>query len=326
MRRREFIAALGGAAAAWPLAANAQQAIPVIGYLSGLSAGDRPVHLEAFHKGLGVAGYVAGHNVAIEYRYAESQPVRLNSLATDLIARRVAVIAATGGNNPALVAKSLTSTIPIVFTSGVDPVKAGLVNSLSRPEANVTGISFFSVEMGQKHAELMRELVPRAKSIGVLLNRHSPESAFYEKSVNEGAHALGLRLLAQSGGTPAEIEDAFAQFAQQRVDGLIVSADPYLTGRARQITTLAARLAVPAIYSNREHSLAGGLMSYGNNISEVYRRAGLYTGRILKGDIPSDLPIERSTKFELILNMKAAQALGIDLPLSLQMRIDEVIE
>jgi len=325
MRRRDFIVALGGAAT-MPLAARAQQAMPMIGYLSGLSAGDRPVLLEAFHRGLGVAGYAAGRNVEIEFRYADSQTDRLQLLVNDLIARRVAVIVATGGNNAGLVAKALTSTIPIVFTSGLDPVQAGLVNSLSRPEGNVTGVSFFTVELGQKHAELLRELVPDAKQVGVLLNRNNPESVVYEKAVNDGARAFGLQLLTLNGGTPAEIEDAFSAFARRRVNGVIISADPYLTGRADQITALASRLAVPVVYSNREYSMAGGLISYGNSLTEVYRRAGIYAGRILKGDKPSDLPVERAIKFELIVNMKAAQALGIDMPLSLQMRIDEVIE
>jgi putative ABC transport system substrate-binding protein len=250
----------------------------------------------------------------------------LNSLAADLIARRVAVIAATGGNNSGLVAKSLTSTIPIVFTSGLDPVKAGLVNSLNRPEANVTGISFFTVELGQKHVELLRELVPTARLLGVMLNRNNPESALYEKSVNEGAQALKLRLVILNGGTPAETDDAFAEFSRQRVNGVIISADPNLTARTEQITALAARLAVPTVYSNREHAAMGGLISYGNDLPEVYRRAGLYTGRILKGDKPSDLPVERATRFELVLNMRAARALDFDIPLSIQMRIDEVIE
>ena len=326
-RRREFITLVGGTVVAWPLAASAQQSsMPLIGYLSGLSAGDRPAHLEAFHRGLGVAGYTVGRSAAIEYRYADSQADRLPSLTNDLIARGVTVIVATGGNNPALVAKTLTSTIPIIFTSGVDPVKVGLVNSLSRPEANVTGVSFFSVELGEKHAQLMRELVPAANLIGVLINRDSPESTIYEKSVNEGARAFGLPLLVVDGGTPAEIEEAFTIFARRRVNGVIVSADPYLTGRASQITALAARLAVPAIYPNREHSTAGGLLSYGNDISEVYRRAGIYTGRILKGEKTYDLPVERAVKFELIYNLKTARAQGIELPLSLQMRIDEVIE
>jgi putative tryptophan/tyrosine transport system substrate-binding protein len=326
MKRREFIAGLAGAAI-MPRASRAQQqSMPIVGYLSGLSAGDRPTHLEAFHRGLGVAGYVVGRNVAIEYRYAETQLNRLPSLANDLIAHNVAVIVAVGGNNPGLVAKSLTSTIPIVFTSGVDPVKAGLVSSLSRPEANVTGVSFFSVELGQKHVELMRELVPAGTSIGVLLNRDNPESMIYENSVSEGARTLGSPLVILDGGTPAEIDDAFAKFSKERVHGVIISADPYLTGRASQISVLATRLAVPAVYPNREYPMAGGLISYGNNISEVYRRAGIYTGRILKGDKPSGLPVDRADKFELVFNMKAARMLGIELPLSLQMRIDEVIE
>jgi putative ABC transport system substrate-binding protein len=262
----------------------------------------------------------------IEYRYADSQLDRLPSLAADLVGRPVNVIVTTGGNKTGLVAKSVTSTIPIVFSSGVDPVQIGLVTSLSRPEANVTGISFFTVELGQKHAELMRELVPGAKLVGLLLNRNNAESPVYEKYVSEGARALGLPLLPLNAGTPDEIDAAFATFARQHVDGVIISADPYLTGRASQIAALAARLRLPAVFSNREYTAAGGLISYGNDLREIYRRIGIYAGRILKGDKPSDLPIERATKFELVLNTKAAQALGIDLPLSLQMRIDEVLE
>jgi putative ABC transport system substrate-binding protein len=325
MRRREFIAGFAGAVAL-PRIARAQQTMPTIGYLSGLDAGDRPALLEAFHQGLGVAGYTTGRNVSIEYRYADSRIERLGPLVTDLVARRVAVIVATGGNNPGLVAKSLTSDIPIVFTSGVDPVAAGLVKSLSRPEANVTGVSFFTVELGQKHVELVRELLPRATVIGLLLNRNNPEAVTYEKSVREAVRTLGLQLVVLNGGTAGELDAAFADFARQRVNCVIVSADPYFTGRAAQLSGLAARLAIPTIYSNREFAKTGGLLTYGNNISDVYRRAGIYTGRVLKGDKPADLPIDRATKFELIVNTKTAQALGIDLPLSLQMRIDEVIE
>jgi len=325
MRRREFLGLIGGAVTAWPLASSAQQSMPVIGYLSGLSAGDRPALLEAFHQGLTLAGYAPGRNAAIEYRYADSKSDRLPELVADLIARKVAVIVATGGNNPGLVAKSITPTIPIVFTSGLDPVKVGLVNSIGRPEGNVTGVSFFTVELGHKHLELMREIVPGAKTVGLLLNRNNPESTTYEQTANEAARAFDLPLLTIAAGSEAEIDDAFAAFARQRVSGIILGSDPYYTGRAHQIAELAARYALPVVYSNREFTGAGGLISYGNNLAEAYRRAGVYTGRILKGDKPADLPIDRASKFELVVNMKAARALGIDMPLSIQMRIDEVI-
>jgi putative ABC transport system substrate-binding protein len=300
--------------------------MPVIGYLSGLSAGDRPVLLEAFHQGLAFAGYAVGRNAAIEYRYADSKSDRLSGLVADLIARKVAVIVATGGNNPGLVAKSITSTIPIVFTSGLDPVKAGLVNSISRPEGNVTGVSFFTVEMGHKHLELLREIVPGAKTVGLLLNRTNPESATYEQIATEAARAFNLPMLTVTASSEGEIDAAFASFAQHKVSGVILGSDPYYTGRAHQIAELAARYALPMVYSNREFASAGGLISYGNNLAEAYRRAGVYTGRILKGDRPADLPIDRASKFELVVNMKAARALGIEMPLSIQMRIDEVIE
>jgi putative ABC transport system substrate-binding protein len=327
MKRRTFIAGLGGAAVVGPLATHAQQgAMPVIGYLSGLSAGDRPGLLDAFHKGLAVVDYAVGRNAAIEYRYSDNQPDRLPALTSDLIARRVAVIVATGGNNPALTAKSLTSTIPIVFTSGFDPVRAGLVKSLSRPEANVTGASWFAAEIGQKHVELIRELVPRVSLVALLLNRNNPEAAIYEQSVSEGLRAFDLSLLTLDGRTVDEIDAAFDKLSQQGASGILIGGDPYLSSRATQIVALAARHAVPAIYVAREFAQVGGLVSYGNNIPDAYRRAGIYTGRILKGDKPADLPIDRATKFELVLNTKTAKALGIDLPLSLQMRIDEVLE
>lgn len=325
MRRRNFLSAFGAAGIMLPRIVLAQQ-LPIIGYLSGLSAGVRPSLLVSFHQGLAVVGYIADRNVAFEYRYANNELDRLPGLVEDLIARKVAVIVATGGNNPGLVAKSITSAIPIVFTSGLDPVKAGLVKSIGRPEANVTGVSFFTVELGQKHVELLRELLPSVKSAGLLLNRNNPESATYEQTANEAVQKFGLTLLTLTAGSPAEIDEAFATFARQRVGGIILGADPYYTSRANQIATQAARYGIPAIYSNREFTGAGGLISYGNNLDDSYRRAGIYTGRVLKGNKPADLPIDRATKFEMVVNMKAARALGIEIPLSLLMRIDEVIE
>jgi putative ABC transport system substrate-binding protein len=326
MRRREFLNALAGVAAAWPLAARAQQAMPVIGFLNALTAADRPTLKDAFREGLKVAGYADGRNVTIEYRYANDQRDRLRRLAAELIDRRVDVIVATGGNNTALVAKELTTAIPIVFTSGVDPVRAGLVTSLSRPEANVTGVSWFASELGNKHLELLRELVPRDSLVAVILNKNNPEAEFYERSVREGARELRMTLLVLDGRTGKDLDDAFAKLAQQQAAGVLVGADPSLSARRDQVVLLAARYAIPVVYSNREPVEAGGLISFGNNVADAYRRAGIYTGRILKGAKPADLPIERATKFELIVNMKTARTLGLDIPLSLQMRIDEVIE
>jgi ABC-type uncharacterized transport system substrate-binding protein len=327
VRRREFITLLGGAAAAWPVAGRAQQpAMPVIGWLSSISAGDRTHHTAALLQGLNETGYVEGRNIGIEYRYADNHMDRLRPLAADLIARNVAVIAAVGGNNTALVAKRLTSTIPIVFTSGLDPVKAGLVASLNRPEANVTGVSWFTGELGQKHIELLRELLPQAVLIALLVNPNSPESEFYEQSAQDGARAFGGRLLILKASTAREIDAAFAALAEQHADAVIVASDPFYTARGRQFAILAARHRVPMIAAVRDLSLAGGLISYGNSVTDAYRRAGVLTGRILKGAKPADQPIDRATKFELVINLGTAKALGIEVPPMLLARADEVIE
>jgi putative tryptophan/tyrosine transport system substrate-binding protein len=263
MQRREFIKLIGGATA-WPVAVWAQQpAMPVIGYLNGLSASDRPVLLEMFRGGLGEAGYVEGRNVAIEYRYADNQPNRLRTLATDLIARQVAAIAATGGNSPALAAKALTSTIPIVFTSGRDPVAAGLVSSLSRPEANLTGVSWFGTELGPKHIELLRELVPNDALVVLIVNPNNVEGQSYEQVAREAAHAVGMRLLILQASTAGEIDVAFETIARQKASAVIVSSDPFYTARASQFVVLAARYAVPVVYSDHEFAAVGGLVSYG---------------------------------------------------------------
>jgi putative ABC transport system substrate-binding protein len=327
MKRREFITLLGGLATAWPLDARARQGTPpVIGYLSSLSAGDRPNLTEAFRQGLNESGYGEGRNVTIEYRYADNQMDRLRSLAADLIARKVGVIAAIGGNNTALVAKTLTTTIPIVFTSGLDPVRAGLVASLHRPEANVTGISWFTVELAHKHIEVLNELIPRAALIAVLVNPNDPESGFYEKSAQDGPRALGRRLVFLKAGTVSEIDTAFATLAEQRADAVIVGSGPFYPTRARQLAVLAARYAVPLMSAVRDISVAGGLISYGNSVPNAYQRAGNLVGRLLKGAKPADFPIDRATKFELVINLGTARALGISVPPSLLARADEVIE
>jgi putative ABC transport system substrate-binding protein len=324
--RRQFIALLGGAAA-WPIAARAQQpAMPVIGYLSGISAGDRAHHTEAFRHGLNETGYTEGRNVLIEYRYADNQMDRLRLLAADLIARKVAVIAAVAGNNSALVAKALTSTIPILFTSGVDPVKAGLVASLNRPEANVTGVSWFAAELGQKHIEALHELVPKAELIALLLNPNNPEGAFYEQSAQIGARALGRRLLVLKAGTALEIDAAFATLVEQGANAVAIGSDPFYAARLRQLAVLAARHAVPMISTARELPAAGGLISYGNNVTDAYRRVGIYAGRILKGAKPPDMPVDRAARFELIINRGTAKALGLEVPPTLIALADEVIE
>jgi ABC-type uncharacterized transport system substrate-binding protein len=326
MRRRDFITLLGGSAAAWPLAARAQQPVPLVGFLSSISAADRPHHTEAFRQGLNETGYAEARNVTIEYRYADNRMDQLRPLAADLIARKVAVIAAVAGNNTALVAKTLTSTIPILFTSGVDPVKAGLVASLNRPEANVTGVSWFSAELGQKHIEALHELVPKAELIALLLNPNNPEGAFYEQSAQSGARALGWRLLVLKAGTAPEIDAAFATLAEQGAHAVAIGSDPFYAARVRQLAVLAARHGVPMISAGRELPAAGGLISYGNSVTDAYRRVGIYAGRILKGTKPHDMPVDRATKFELVINLKTAKALGLDVPPSLLARADEVIE
>ncbi len=326
MKRRTFITLLGGATA-WPLGARAQQtAMPVVGFLSSISAADRPHHTEAFRQGLNETGYAEARNVTIEYRYADNRMDQLRPLAADLIARKVAVIAAVAGNNTALVAKTLTSTIPILFTSGVDPVKAGLVASLNRPEANVTGVSWFSAELGNKHIEVLNEFVPQAALIALLVNPNNPEGGFYEQSAQDGARALGRRLLVIRAGSAREIDAAFTTLAEQRANAVMVASDPFYTTRVRQLAVLAARHAVPAVYTVREFPEAGGLISYGNSVTDAYRRVGIYAGRILKGAKPPDMPVDRATKFELVINLGTARALGLDVPPTLLGRADEVIE
>jgi putative tryptophan/tyrosine transport system substrate-binding protein len=325
MRRRDVFTLLGGAAAAWPLAAHAQQpAMPVIGFLNGLGQNDRPNLQLAFRRGLGEAGYVDGRNVAIEYRFAESRYDRLPVLAADLVGRKVAAIAATGG--AVLAAMAATKTIPIVFTTGGDPVQEGYVASLNRPGSNVTGVSWFGNLVAGKGLGLLHELVPNAAVIALLVNPKLPETARMEGEGREAARSLGQQLLVLNATTPSEIDAAFATMRQQRVGALLVGGDPFLSSRRQQIVALATRDAIPDMYTNREFVEEGGLMSYGNDTADSYRRAGVYVGRILNGASPADLPVDQATKFDLVVNVKAAKAIGLTIPESFLARADEVIE
>jgi putative ABC transport system substrate-binding protein len=326
MRRREFITFLG-AAAAWPLAARAQQpAMPVVGFLNGQLPGPFAPMVASFSKGLSEEGYTERQNVTIEYRFAEGQPDRLPELAADLVRRQVAVIAATGGQNSAIAAKNATSTIPIVFTTNDDPRKYGLVANLNRPGGNVTGVSWFSAELGPKRLALLHDLVPDAKTVALLLNPNNAETARQPAELNEAARGLGVQIVVLNAATPSEIDAAFATIVQNRIGALVVAGDAFLLNRREQIVALSARHAVPAMYVNRQMAGPGGLISYGNSLADAYRRAGNYTARILQGEKPSDLPVDQATKFELIINFKTAKALGLEVPPKLVALADEVIE
>jgi ABC-type uncharacterized transport system substrate-binding protein len=327
LRRRQFITLLGGGAVAWPLAARAQQpGMPVIGFLNTLGQNDRPNLPAAFRRGLGEAGYVDGRNVAIEYRFAENQHDRLPALAADLVGRKVNVIAATGGGASVLAAMAATKTIPIVFTSGGDPVQEGYVASLNRPGGNVTGVSMFSALLAGKALGLLHELVPNVALIALLANPKLPESARMPRDAQEAARTLGRQLLVLDASTPSEIDAAFATLRERRAGALLVGGDPFFSSRRQQIVALAARDGIAAIYTNREFVEEGGLMSYGNDTLDNYRRAGVHVGRILNGASPADLPVDQATKFELVVNVKAAKAIGLTIPESFLARADEVIE
>jgi putative ABC transport system substrate-binding protein len=327
MKRRDFITLLGGAAA-WPLAARAQQpALPVIGFLNAASPDGYASMVAAFHQGLKETNFVEGQNVAIEYRWAEGQYGRLPALAADLVGRRVAVIAATGGSPSALAVKTATATIPIVFTTGDDPVQAGLVASLNRPGGNITGVTTLNMEVGPKRLELLHELVPAATITVLLVNPTSP--ALAEQSTREAqaaARNLGLQLRVLNASTEGEIDAAFQTLVQLRANGLAIGTDNFFIGRSEQFAALALRHAMPVISSYRDFAAAGGLMSYGGDFTDTYRLAGVYTGRILKGDKAADLPVQQATKVQLVINMKTAKALGLTVPLTLLARADEVIE
>jgi putative tryptophan/tyrosine transport system substrate-binding protein len=325
--RRQFLSALGGAAATWPLPARAQQpALPVIGYLTSLSPGPGDIRRAAFWQGLKTTGYVEGQNVAIESRWADGHYDRLPALAADLVSRKVSVLAAVGGNPSAVAAKAATTTVPIVFVIGGDPVKLGLVSSLSHPGGNLTGSSFLLNTLTAKRLELLHELVPAAKVVGYLVNPTNPSSQSELTDVQAAARALGLQLIILNANNEREIDAAFADFSQQRITAFFTGADIFFFNRREQIVALAARYAMPAIYHLRDFAADGGLMSYGTSLDDAYRLAGVYAGRILKGEKPADLPVQQSVKVELVINLKTAKPLGLTFPLTLLGRADEVIE
>ena len=324
MKRREFITLLGGAAA-WPLAARAQQpAMPVIGYLHSASPEPYSSMMAAFRHGLAEAGYVDGQNVTIDYRWAEGQFDHLPALAAELVAHRPAVLVAGGGDVSAVAAKAATTTVPIVFTIGADPVKSGLVASLNRPSGNLTGVTFFTIALGPKRLEMLRELQPKAGKIAVLVNPKSlnPDA----KEMQEAARALGQSVHVLDATSEEELDTAFRSVAQERDDALIVVSNPLFTSRREQIVAIANYQRIPAIYPLREYVASGGLVSYGASIKDAYHQSGVYAGRLLKGAKPGDLPVMQPTKFELVINLKTAKAPGIDVPATLLARADEVIE
>jgi putative tryptophan/tyrosine transport system substrate-binding protein len=327
VNRRKFITLLGSAAALWPLGASAQQpAMPVVGFLSSGSANTYAHFLSAFLQSLNEAGYFEGRNVAIEYRWAEGQYDRLPAMAAELARRQVAVIVASGGLTPTLAAKAATSTIPIVFSSVDDPVKAGLAISLNRPGRNATGMSLFTGVLAAKQLELLRELVPKAVAVAVLVNPDNPNTESHLHKMQEAARVLGLKLHVLSARSERDFEPAFATIAQQRIGALVVGVDTVFNSERDQLVALAARHAVPTIYQFREFPVGGGLISYGANVADGYRQVGLYTGRILKGDKVADLPVVQPTKFDFVINLKTAKALGLTVPDKLLALADEVIE
>lgn len=327
MRRREFIRLAGGAAVAWPFAVRAQQpAVPVVGFVHILSHENVPHFVPAFRQGLKEQGFVEGQNLAVEYRWADGHYERLPDLIAELVRRNVAVLAATGGQPSPEVAKAATQTIPIVFTTNGDPVKEGLVASLSRPDGNATGVTIFGPPAVAKRLQLLHELVPEAVAIAYLSNPNNPNATLELSAAQEAAHSLGINLHVLRASNDTEIESAFAAMSQQKVGALIGASDTFLFGRRAQIVSLAARYRIPATYYLREFAQAGGLMTYGNNLAATYRLVGNYVGRILKGEKPGDLPILQATEFEFVINLKTAKSLGLSIPASMQLVADEMIE
>jgi ABC-type uncharacterized transport system substrate-binding protein len=325
MRRREFFTLLGGASVAWPLAARAQQT-PVVGMLSSGSAEGFAPRVRAFRQGLHEAGYVEGRNVKIEFRWADGRYERLPALAADLVSRGVAAIATIGGTPAALAAKAATPTIPIIFQLGADPVEVGLVVSLSRPSGNVTGVTSLGAELVPKQLELLRELIPSTAAAALLVNPSAPIAEAVTRDAQAAARTLELQVHVLHASTEADFHRAFAAVAELRVGGLVISTDGFFNSRNEQLGALSARHTVPAIAQYREFVTAGGLACYGGSVTEICRLVGVYTGRVLKGERPADLPVQQSTKAELIINLKAAKALGLEVPTTLLARADEVIE
>ena len=327
IKRREFITLLGGAAIAWPLAARAQRsAMPVIGFLHSSSPEPNAAFVAAFRKGLSEAGFVEDQNVAIEFRWAAGKVDQLPDLAADLIRRQVAVIATPASTPAALAGKAATTTIPIVFATGGDPVALGLVRSLNRPGGNATGISFQTVELLGKQLEMLRDVAPQSRRFAALVDPHYEYADAIVTSLRAGAGSLGVPIEILRATTVGEIDASFANFAQKPGSALLISSSPFFTGRRTQLATLAARYTIPAIYGVREFAENGGLMSYGPDFANIYQQAGIYTGRILKGEKPADLPVQRPTKFELVINLTTARAIGITVPDKLLALADEVIE
>jgi putative ABC transport system substrate-binding protein len=328
LHRREFVTLIGGVAAAWPLAALAQQpAMPVIGYLGSESPDLFAGRLRAFRQGLSETGYVEGKNVAIEYRWAENQYDRFPALLADLVRRNVTVITAVTGTPPALAAKAATTTIPIVFVTGGDPVALGLVASLNRPGGNLTGVSTLTVELGPKQLEVLRELVPTATIIALLVNPTNPTNAErLSRDLQAAARVLGLQLHVLHASTERDFDAVFASLPRLRAGALVIGSDPFFDSHSQQLAALALRHAMPTMYPFREYAVAGGLISYGNSIADAHRQVGVYTGRVLKGEKPADLPIQQSVKVELVINLKTARMLGLSFPVTLLGRADEVIE
>jgi putative ABC transport system substrate-binding protein len=325
MRRRDFIKLITGSAAVWPFAAQAQQSMPVIGFLNAASLD--PYRLAAFHRGLKETGYVEGENVAVEYRWADNQTDRLQTLAAELVRRQVAVIVAGGGFRSGLAAKTETKSIPVLFVAAEDPVKLGLVTSLAKPDGNLTGINILMTEVVAKRLELLRELLPKAIRIDVLADPANPETTgSMLKGLDTAAQTMGLQIQVFNASTIREIDAAFASLVNERPDALFVGISPFLLDRRVQLAQLAARHAIPAIYPDRVHAEVGGLMSYGASIADAYRQLGVYAGRILKGAKPADLPVVQSTKLELVINHSTARMLGLTLPPTLLSIADDVIE
>jgi len=327
VRRRDFITLLGGVAAAWPMAARAQQpAMPVIGYLSSASPDRDAGRLRAFRQGLSETGFIEGRNVAIEYRWADEQHDRLPALAADLVHQQVAVIAQAGHVLGVFAAKAATTTIPIVFVTGVDPVGLGLVASLSRPGVNLTGVTTLGIELEPKRLELLHGLIPAARTVGALVNRMHPIAEAQSSELQAAARGLGLKLQILDASTERDFDAVFARLVELQADGLVIATDGLFISQSEHLARLAVRHAMPAIFQLRTFAAAGGLMSYGGDFAEMYRQSGAYVGRILKGEKPVDLPVQQVTRVELVLNLKTAKALGLDVPPTLLVRADEVIE